>query len=65
MEKGSWGLDMIKIKHFLFLFIILIYSCEDDPLLEPQTESEDGGSYGLLSWPESKDEKPEKNPEVF
>tara|TARA_Y100001970_G_scaffold205955_1_gene250833 strand:- start:347 stop:517 length:171 start_codon:yes stop_codon:yes gene_type:complete len=56
---------MIKIKHFLFLFVILIYSCEDDPLLEPQTESEDGGSYGLLSWPESKDENPEKNPEVF
>ena len=45
---------MKKIKNIIFylttsvLFIIFI-SCEDDPLLAPQTDfSDDGGSYGLL-----------------
>jgi len=49
------------------LFLLTLTSCEDDPLLAPQTETEsDGGSYGLLILNEGEDsDKSEANPEIF
>ena len=47
--------------------VVLSISCEDDPLLEPQSDSEvDAGSYGMLylSEEDSEDEE-EPNPEVY
>ena len=46
---------------------VLSIACEDDPLLEPQSDSEvDAGSYGMLylSEEDSEDEE-EPNPEVY
>ena len=35
---------------FSFLFILTTFGCEDDPILEPSSDSEsDGDSYGNLS----------------
>ena len=47
--------------------VVLNIACEDDPLLEPQSDSEvDAGSYGMLSLSEEDDEdKEEPNPEVY
>ena len=52
---------------YIFLFFGLIFSsCEDDPLLAPQGgDSEDGGSYGNLSFPGEKDKDLSINPETF
>ena len=49
------------------LFLFTLTSCEDDPLLAPQTETEsDGGSYGLLILNEGKDlDENNTNPEIF
>ena len=63
---------MKKIKNIIsyltmsVLFIIFI-SCEDDPLLAPQTDSsDDGGSYGLLILNEGEElDIIEDNPEIF
>ena len=63
---------MKKIKNIIsylttsVLFIIFI-SCEDDPLLAPQTDSSDeGGSYGVLLLNEGeKSNTNENNPEIF
>lgn len=38
-------LPLILISLMGLLFFV---GCEDDPLLSPQTTSEDAGSYGLL-----------------
>ena len=51
----------------VYLFLFTLTSCEDDPLLAPQTDTEsDGGSYGLLILNQS-DELIENdtNPEIF
>ena len=52
---------------FLNLFLFTLTSCEDDPLLAPQTETEsDGGSYGLLILNEGEDlDENNTNPEIF
>ena len=51
---------------FYFSLLLLFSSCEDDPLLAPQTgKEEDGGSYGNLSMPASKENSKIKNPETF
>tara|TARA_Y100001970_G_C13795154_1_gene632197 strand:+ start:151 stop:333 length:183 start_codon:yes stop_codon:yes gene_type:complete len=52
---------------FLILLLIILFNgCEDDPLLAPQTESEDdGGSYGNLSLPGTDQSSDKDNPEVF
>jgi len=63
---------MKKIKNIIsyittsVLFIIFI-SCEDDPLLAPQTDtSDDGGSYGLLMLNDGDElDTNEDNPEIF
>ena len=63
---------MKKIKNIISylttsaLFIIFI-SCEDDPLLAPQTDTnDDGGSYGLLMLNEGDEpDTNEDNPEIF
>ena len=47
--------------------VVLNIACEDDPLLEPQSDSEvDAGSYGMLylSEEDSEDEE-EPNPEIY
>ena len=49
------------------LFLFTLTSCEDDPLLAPQTDTDsDGGSYGILILNQS-DESVESdtNPETF
>ena len=48
------------------LFFVLT-SCEDDPLLAPQTDTEaDGGSYGLLILNEDEElDEIDTNPEIF
>ena len=57
------------ITHFLTAstLLLLLISCEDDPLLAPQTDSsEDGGSYGLLILNEGEElDIIEDNPEIF
>tara|TARA_B100000959_G_scaffold244664_1_gene268749 strand:+ start:150 stop:347 length:198 start_codon:yes stop_codon:yes gene_type:complete len=54
---------------FLFLFTITLFGCEDDPILEPTTDSEvDGGSYGNLSLPEEVNDNPDSdssNPFIY
>jgi len=57
-------------KHIIAFLTAIIYisisGCEDDPLLEPQTGSEEeAGSYGILSLPESDNSSSIANPEVF
>ena len=50
-----------------YLFLFMLISCEDDPLLAPQTDTEsDGGSYGLLILNEGEDiDENNTNPEIF
>ena len=51
---------------FCFSILIIFSSCEDDPLLAPQSgDEDDGGSYGNLSLPASKEPAKLKNPETF
>ena len=51
---------------FLFFYFNNFSSCEDDPLLAPQSgDEDDGGSYGNLSLPASKEPVKLKNPETF
>ena len=65
--------DMVKMKKgslilsILFLSVLIIQGCEDDPLLAPQTGSdEDKGSYGNLApLQDFEEEIREKNPEIF
>ena len=46
--------------------VIFSFGCEDDPLLDPNTETgEDKGSYGKLSLPSSHDIENKSNPEIF
>ena len=49
------------------LGFLLIQGCEDDPLLAPQTGSdEEAGSYGnLVPFQELDDDTKGKNPETF
>ena len=58
-----------KITYFLTIstLLLLFISCEDDPLLAPQTDSsDDGGSYGLLILNEGEElDMIEDNPEIF
>ena len=58
-----------NITHFLTAgtILLLFISCEDDPLLAPQTDSsDDGGSYGLLMLNgEDELDANEDNPEIF
>ena len=58
-----------NITHFLTVstLLLLFISCEDDPLLAPQTDSsDDGGSYGLLILNEGEElDIIEDNPEIF
>ena len=63
---------MKKIKYFKHsltasTLLLLFISCEDDPLLAPQTDtSDDGGSYGLLILNEGEESDiNEYNPEIF
>ena len=64
---------MVKMKkgylilYILFFGVLIIQGCEDDPLLAPQTGSEeDAGSYGNLApLQDFEEELREKNPVVF
>ena len=55
-----------SIFYLLSVSIVVInIACEDDPLLEPQSDSEvDAGSYGMLYLSEEYSEE-EPNPEVY
>ena len=70
-DEGGLSIK-INIKYLTTLIIILTISmfvqgCEDDPLLAPQTGSEeDKGSYGnLVPLQDFEEEIREKNPEIF
>ena len=63
---------MKKIKNITYFLtistlVLLFISCEDDPLLAPQTDSsDDGGSYGLLILNDGDElHTNEDNPEIF
>ena len=51
------------------VFLLVVVSCEDDALLDPQVDSgSDGGSYGNISLPGDSNEDHSNikdNPEVF
>ena len=61
----------MKIRYLYILIglfgFLLIQGCEDDPLLAPQTGSEEeAGSYGnLVPLQELDDDTKGKNPEIF
>lgn len=63
MKKISNLASFLTTSAILMIFI----SCEDDPLLAPQTDSsDDGGSYGLLILNEGEElDTNEDNPEIF
>jgi len=47
-------------------FGLFLSSCEDDALLAPQSgDSDDGGSYGNLSFPTDPKKNKTLNPETF
>ena len=58
--------DLKKIftQYMSILFIAMVISCEDDPILEPQGDDEPAGSYGILLIDEEEIENNE-NPETF
>tara|TARA_B100000575_G_scaffold206591_1_gene167970 strand:- start:320 stop:502 length:183 start_codon:yes stop_codon:yes gene_type:complete len=60
---------MKKITYYITISILLLIciSCEDDPLLAPQTDTGgDGGSYGILILDEGDElDQNEINPEIF
>lgn len=63
---------MKKIKNITLyittsILLLLFISCEDDPLLAPQTDTGgDGGSYGILILDEGDElDQREINPEIF
>jgi hypothetical protein len=64
MAKMKKGYLILSI---LFLGVLIIQGCEDDPLLAPQTGTEeDAGSYGNLApLQDLEEEIREKNPEIF
>ena len=64
MKKKLYKILSISLVN---LFLCTLTSCEDDPLLAPQTETEsDGGSYGLLIINEGDDvDESKANPEIF
>tara|TARA_Y100001970_G_C13649124_1_gene562684 strand:+ start:352 stop:549 length:198 start_codon:yes stop_codon:yes gene_type:complete len=56
------------ISYLIFGLMVLVnIACEDDPLLEPQTDTEeDKGSYGMLKLNEEDDPSHDNiNPEVY
>ena len=55
----------MKITNLLIvIFLFFLVSCEDDPILEPQTQKEETGSYGNLSLPNNDNIK-SKNPKIL
>ena len=52
-----------------FLLIFTLLGCEDDPILEPSSDSEsDGGSYGNLSLRDEVNDNPDEsdsNPYIY
>ena len=61
-------------KNFLKFYRIIIFSismtfmvgCEDDPILDPQDDTDEGGSYGKLSLPTSNGHTDNiKNPKTY
>ena len=59
--------NQLTILFIFCLWTFFINGCEDDPLLAPQTGSEeDAGSYGNLEpLQDFEEELREKNPEIF
>jgi len=46
------------------MFFLSLIACEDDPILDPQIQQEETGSYGNLSLANSDNIK-SKNPKIF
>jgi len=56
----------VILRYITITLLFMAVSCEDDPILDPETGSEEeGGSYGNLSLPGSDDKSSVKNPEIF
>ena len=56
----------VILRDIIITLLFMVFSCEDDPILDPETGSEEeGGSYGNLSLPGSDDKSSVKNPEIF
>ena len=55
-----------KIPYTFLIFVIILSSCEDDPLLGPQiSECAPGDSYCEISLPGDKEDSKNNNPETF
>mgnify|MGYP001270928759 FL=1 len=54
------------LSYTFLIFVIILSSCEDDPLLGPQiSECAPGDSYCEISLPSDKEDSKNKNPETF
>ena len=48
------------------LFLTIFIACEDDPILDPQDDVEEGGSYAKLSLPEKDhNQNKKRNPKIY
>ena len=66
MIKSITFFKKILLLVISILFLTIFVACEDDPILDPQDDVEEGGSYAKLSLPE-KDHKQNKkrNPKIY
>tara|TARA_B100001123_G_C14877129_1_gene854445 strand:+ start:479 stop:679 length:201 start_codon:yes stop_codon:yes gene_type:complete len=66
MIKSITFFKKILLLVISILFLTIFAACEDDPILDPQDDVEEGGSYAKLSLPE-KDHKQNKkrNPKIY
>ena len=54
------------LSYTFLIFVIILSSCEDDPLLGPQiSECAPGDSYCEISLPGDKEDSKNNNPETF
>jgi len=67
LKHNSWRKILkFKLNIIVFSFSLIMFSCEDDPLLAPSAPEEDKGSYAKLSLPGSSDRSDQRdNPEIY
>tara|TARA_B100000700_G_C14361414_1_gene541691 strand:- start:175 stop:393 length:219 start_codon:yes stop_codon:yes gene_type:complete len=68
-NKSILNFDQLKkLYRVLSLSVIftLFIGCEDDPILEPQGDKDEGGSYAKISLPAKNDKvDKKKNPKIY
>ena len=63
MEKSFLRLSRLIL---ISIALTIFFGCEDDPILDPQDDTEEGGSYGKLSLPTSDAHKDNSNnPKIY